>query len=123
MITDSGHDVGRHDQHIVEGSGEITNGLVMYPPKESRCLGSILMQIELSRGLQPHEGCATCDWKLLPHVVRLQPQRTMSLVGAKLKTSAQLPRYEPRISSKWGFHIGRIPPSDWSNSKGIFNSC
>ena len=65
MITDSDHYAGRHDQHIVEGCGEMTDSLVMYPPKESRCQGSILTQIELPRGLQPLEGCATCNWKLL----------------------------------------------------------
>ena len=80
MITDSGHYAGRHDQHIVEHCGEMTDNLVMYPPKELRCEGSILTQIELPRGLQPLEGCATCNWKLLPHVVRLQPGRTMSPV-------------------------------------------
>ena len=33
MITDSDHYAGRHDQHIVEGCGEMTDRLVMYPPE------------------------------------------------------------------------------------------
>ena len=74
MITDSDHYAGRHDQHIVERCGEMTDSLVMYPPKESRCQGSIFTQIEPRGSLQPLEGCATCNGKLLAHVVRLQPE-------------------------------------------------
>ena len=32
MIADAGHDAGGHDQRIVQGSGELTDSLVMYPP-------------------------------------------------------------------------------------------
>ena len=53
MITDSGHYTGRHDQHIVEGSGKMADSLVMYPPKDARSVGSILTQIELPGGVQP----------------------------------------------------------------------
>ena len=34
MIADSGYYAGRHDQHIIEGCGEMPDNLVMYPLKE-----------------------------------------------------------------------------------------